>query len=58
MLSTSGGVRGKTSRAYLQLKWQPLGDVRTGARHADVRLGGLWNRHCLEEEQACVPLVY
>jgi hypothetical protein len=25
----------------------PLVDVRTGARHADVRLGGLWNRHGL-----------
>ena len=23
----------------------PLVDVRTGAGHADVRLGGLWNRH-------------
>ena len=28
----------------------PLVDVRTGARHADGRLGGLWNSHCLEEE--------
>jgi hypothetical protein len=25
----------------------PLVDERTGARHADVRLGGLWNRHGL-----------
>ncbi len=22
--------------------------MRTGARHADVRLSGLWNRHCVE----------
>jgi hypothetical protein len=29
----------------------PLVDVRTGARHADVRLGGLRNRHCLEEDK-------
>jgi hypothetical protein len=28
---------------------QPLGDERTGARHADGRLGGLWRRHDLEE---------
>jgi len=28
----------------------PLVDVRTGARHADVQLGGLWNRHCLKED--------
>ena len=28
-----------------------LVDVRTGARHADGRLGGLWNRHCLEEDK-------
>ena len=35
-------------------------DVRTGARHEDVWLGGLWNRHCLEEESkaAYTPLVY
>ncbi len=25
---------------------------RTGARHADGRLGGLWNRHCLEEDKS------
>ena len=29
----------------------PLVDMRTGARHADVRLGGLWNRQCLEEDE-------
>jgi hypothetical protein len=27
-----------------------LVDVRTGAGHADVRLGGLWNRHFLEKD--------
>jgi hypothetical protein len=26
----------------------PLVDVRTGARHADGRLGGLVSEHCLE----------
>ena len=26
----------------------PLVDVRTGARHADGRLGGLGSEHCLE----------
>jgi hypothetical protein len=31
-----------------QLKWQPLGGVRTGARHADGRLGGLGSEHVLE----------
>jgi hypothetical protein len=28
----------------------PLVDERTGARHADVRLGGLWNRHGLKKD--------
>jgi hypothetical protein len=32
----------------LELKWQPLGGVRTGARHADGGLGGLGSEHCLE----------
>jgi hypothetical protein len=33
----------------------PLVDERTGARHADVRLGGLWNRHGLKRmNAACV----
>jgi hypothetical protein len=27
-------------------------DERTGARHADVRLGGLWNRHGLKGRNA------
>jgi hypothetical protein len=27
----------------------PLVDVRTGARHADGRLGGLWSRHGLKK---------
>jgi hypothetical protein len=27
----------------------PLVDERTGARHADVRLGGLWNKHGLKK---------
>ncbi len=28
----------------------PLVDVRTGAGHADVRLGGLWNRHVWKKD--------
>jgi hypothetical protein len=28
-----------------------LVDVRTGARHADGRLGGLGSEHCLEERR-------
>jgi hypothetical protein len=28
-----------------------LVDVCTGARHADGRLSGLWDRHCLEEDK-------
>jgi hypothetical protein len=31
--------------------------VRTGARHADGRLGGLWNRHCLEEDKRGAAVV-
>ena len=30
--------------------WLTCVSVRTGAGHADVRLGGLWNRHCLEKD--------
>jgi hypothetical protein len=30
----------------------PLVDERTGARHADVRLGGLWNRQGLKRMNA------
>ena len=35
---------------YCTYNDNPLVDVRTGAGHADVRLGGLWNRHCLEKD--------
>jgi hypothetical protein len=28
----------------------PLVDVLTGAGHADVRLGGLWNRHVWKKD--------
>jgi hypothetical protein len=43
--------RAEHSKAHNQLNGNPLVDVRTGARHADGRLGGLWNRHCLEEKK-------
>ncbi len=38
------------AHTYTSCNGNPLVDVRAGARHADVRLGGLWNRHCLERE--------
>ena len=44
---------GSLSLVELSGSWNdnPLVDVRTVARHADGRLGGLWNRHCLEEDK-------
>jgi hypothetical protein len=36
--------------AHSTYNGNPLVDVRTGTGHADVRLGGLWNRHCLEKD--------
>jgi hypothetical protein len=34
--------RGALQRAIASCNGNPLVDERTGARHADVRLGGLW----------------
>jgi hypothetical protein len=53
----AGGVARKAEAALIitsgcNSERQPLGDScdeRTGARHADGRLGGLWSRHDLEE---------
>jgi hypothetical protein len=45
-LSRKEGLRGPPRPE--ELKWQPLGGVRTVARHADGRLGGMWIRHVLE----------
>jgi hypothetical protein len=41
-------LRGALQRAIASCDGNPLVDVRTGARHADGRLGGLWNRHILK----------
>jgi hypothetical protein len=47
--------RGALQRAIASCNGIPLVDERTGARHADGRLGGLWNRHGLKRiNAACV----
>jgi hypothetical protein len=38
-----------TMSSSLSCNGNPLVDVRTGARHADGRLSGLWSRHDLKE---------
>ncbi len=47
-----GGERGGRAFYYTYITYNgnPLVDVRTGAGHADVRLGGLWNRHVWKKE--------
>jgi hypothetical protein len=42
----------KVHRELCPCTWNgnPLVDVRTGAGHADVRLGGLWNRHVWKKD--------
>jgi hypothetical protein len=44
--------RGALQRAIASCNGNPLVDERTGARHADVRLDGLWNRHGLKRINA------
>ena len=43
-----GALSGKGAHSILN--GNPLVDVRTGAGHADVRLGGLWNRHVWKKD--------
>jgi len=43
-----GALSGKG--AHSTYNGNPLVDVRTGAGHADVRLGGLWNRHVWKKD--------
>jgi hypothetical protein len=43
-----GALSGKG--AHSTCDGNPLVDVRTGAGHADVRLGGLWNRHVWKKD--------
>jgi hypothetical protein len=42
-------TRGALQKAIASYNGNPLVDVRTGARHADGRLGGLWIRHGLKK---------
>ena len=46
-VKTQGVVERATGGVFL--KRQPFDDVRTGARHADGRIGRLGSRHVLEE---------
>ncbi len=45
-------LRRALQRAMTSWNGYPLVDVSMGARHADRRLGGLWNRHVLKRKNA------
>jgi hypothetical protein len=46
--NTFGTGSSRCTRTKISCNGNPLVDVRTGARHADGRLSGLWNRHGLK----------
>jgi len=48
---SSEALRGAIQAALSSCNGNPLVNVRTSARHADGRLGGLWNRHCLKRNK-------